>query len=308
LEGTVGSRRVAGTALAAMVLGGVSACGSTEQIDTQPQTSASAATTPASTIAAEKNAVARLQAWLADPEAGTLTYNTVQVTSGGAINVMSILAGAFDPTSGQATINGSVETLGSGSTTQGPSSAIEYGGKVYTSIPTSLQTGDRLGKLWEATPVRTAWGSGAQRSGWWTALDSVKQVATDGVISLGGTTVDMFSETVDLATTKGIPKALLDSAPLKQAATSNVEVDVYTALGSGDLIRVTYKFGLAVQIDAAAIGKSTAGYEVDMSGFDSATASPSPSPSPTGTGTVEPDPSTVAKDAGDVDLAALLPF
>jgi hypothetical protein len=310
MEGTVVWRRVTGAAFAALLLGGVSACGTTEQIDTEPSTSASTATTPASTIAAEKNAVVRLQAWLAAPEVGTLTYNTVQVTSGGSINVMSILSGAFDPESGQATLTGSVETLGSGSTTQGQSSAVEYGGKVYTSIPTSLQTGERAGKLWEAAPVRTAWGSGAKHSGWWTALDSVKQVEADGVVSLGGTTVDLFSAFITLSTTKGVPTALLDSDPIKKADTEKVEVDVYTVPGSGDLVRVTYKFGLPVEIDAQAKGESTAGYEVDMSGFDNstATASASPSPSPTGTATVEPEASTVAKTTGDIDLAALLPF
>ena len=301
-------RRATGAALAALLVGGISACGSTEQIDTQPQTSASTATTPAATVAAEKNAVVQLQDWLAEPVAGTLTYNDIEVTSGGAINVMTILSGGFQPSDGQATLSGSVETLGSGSTTQGQSSALEYGGKVYTSIPTSLQTGERVGKLWEAAPVHSIWGTGAEHSGWWTALDSVKHVDTDGVVSLAGTTVDMFTAIVDLSTVKGIPKALLDSDPIKKSGTGKVEVDLYLTPGSGELIRVTYKFGLPVEIDAAATSKSTAGYQVDMSGFDNSTASASPSPSPTGTATAQPDAATVAKDTGNVDLAALLPF
>jgi len=306
MEGTVVWRRATGAALAALILGGVSACGTTEQIDTQPQSSASTATTAASTVAAEKNAVVRLQGWLAAPQVGMLTYNSVEVNSGGAINVMTILSGPFDPSSYQATLTGSIETLGSGSTTQGASGAIEYGGKVYTTIPSSLQTGDRLGKKWEAAPVRTAWGSGAKHSGWWTALDSVKQMQTDGVTSLAGTTVDMFSAVVDLSTVKGIPKALLQSDPIKIAGTTKIEVDVYTELGSGNLVRVTYKFGLPVQIDVSATAKSTAGYQIDMSGFSNPSASASPSPS--STGSVEPDASTVAKDTGDTELAALLPF
>jgi hypothetical protein len=308
MEGTVVWRRVTGAALAAALLGGVSACGSTEQFDTQPQTSASTATTSASTIAAEKNAVAQLQAWLADPVAGTLTYNAVEVTSGGAINVMTILSGGFDPGSGQSTLAGSIETLGSGSTTQGQSSAVEFGGKVYTSIPTALQTGERAGKLWEASPVHTIWGTAATHSGWWTALDSVKAVDTDGVVSLAGTTVDMFSVIVDLSTVKGVPKALLGSDPIKKAGTTKVEVDLYTTLGSGSLVRVTYKFGLPVEIDAAATSKSTAGYQVDMSGFDNSTASASPSPSPTGSATAQPDSASTAEGSGNADLAALLPF
>ena len=300
-------RRVLGAALAALVLGGAAACGTTEQVYTSPQPSASSsATTSSVTAAAEKNAVLQLQDWLAEPQTGTLTYNTVQVTSGGAINVMSILSGPFDPGDGQATLTGTIETLGSGSTTQGSSSALEYGGKVYTSIPATLQTGDRVGKLWEAAPVGSTWGTGAKFSGWRTMLSSVKQVQADGAASLGGVTVDMFSAFPDLSTVKGVPKALLASDPIKKAGTTKVEVDVYTAMGSGALVRVTYRLGLPVQIDAAATAKSSAGYEVDMSGFGQATASATPTP--TGTATSTPDAATLAKETGDVDLAALLPF
>jgi hypothetical protein len=60
-----------------------------------------------------------------------------------------------------------------------------------------------------------------------------------------------------------------------------------------------------VQIDAAATAKSSAGFQVDMSGFASATATPTATPQATPT---VPDPTTVAAGTGDVDLAALLPF
>lgn len=302
-------RRVLGAALAALILGGTAACGTTQQVFTSPQASASTkASTSAATAAAEKNAVVQLQGWLADPLPGTLTYNEIQVTSGGTINVMTILSGPFDPNEGTATLNGSIETLGAGSTTQGASSALEYNQKAYTSIPAKLQTGGYTGKLWESAAVRSTWPSGARLSGWWTALNSVKQVQADGVTSLDGVAVDMFSAFIDLSTVKGIPKTLLDSGPFGQTGTTKVEVDVYTAMGSGDLVRVTYKFGLPVQIDAAATAKSSAGYEVDMSGFSVASASPSPTPTPTGTASVPPDPTTVAAGTGDTDLAALLPF
>jgi hypothetical protein len=299
MEGTVvtAGRGARGAALAALVLGGVSACGSTEQIDTLPQSSASTATTSASTVAAEKNAVDQLQGWLADPLSGTLTYNTVQVTGGsgsGAIDMMTILSGPFDPNEGQATLAGTVETLDSGSTTEGQSSAIEYGGQVYTSIPAALQTGADAGKLWNVAAVHTYWTAGSRYSGWWTALNSVRQVQSDGVISLGPTTADMFSADVDLSTVVGIPKTLLASGPFEKAGTTKVEVDIYTAMGSQNLVRVTVKFGLPVQIDATASPTSSAGYEVDLAGFS--TASP------------QPVPSVVATGDGDLDLAALLPF
>jgi hypothetical protein len=297
---------VLGAALAALILGGTAACGTTMQVFTAPEVTASAKATATSAAAtAEKNAIYQLQGWLADPQPGTLTYNTIQVTSGGSINVMTILSGPFDP-AGTATLTGTIETLGPGSTTQGASSALEYSKQVYTSIPTTLQTGVRLGKQWEAAPVRSTWASGAKLSSWWTALNSVKQVQSDGVASLDGATVDMFSAFLDLSTVKGIPATLLDSAAVKKAGTTKVEVDVYTAMGSGKLVRVTYKFGLPVAIDALASGKSSAGYEVDMSAFTNATASASPTP--TGTASVPPDSSTVASGTGDTDLAALLPF
>jgi hypothetical protein len=309
MEGTVVWRRARGTALAALVLGGTCACGSTEQIDTSPQSSASTATTSASTVAAEKNAVNQLQGWLADPPSGTLTYNTVQVTGGsggGSIDMMKILSGPFDPGSGQATLTGTVETLDSGSTAQGQSSAVEYARHVYTSIPAAQQTGAGAGKLWNVAAVHTYWAAGSRYSGWWTALDAVKQVQSDGVLSLGGVTADMFSTDVDLSAVTGIPKLLLDSDPFTQAGTTRVEVDIYTAMGSGNLVRVTYKFGLPVQIDATASATSSAGYEVDLSGFGSATATATPTP--TSTASPQPAPSTIASGNGDADLAALLPF
>jgi hypothetical protein len=300
---------VIGAALAAAILGGTAACGTTEQVFTSPQVSAtSKPSTSAATAAAEKNAVVQLQGWLADPQPGMLTYNTIQVTDADAapINTMTILSWPFDPNSGTATLNGSIDTLGSGSTTQGASSALEYDGKAYTSIAAAQQTGDLLGKSWKLAPVRATWGSGVNLSGWWTALNSVKQVQAVGVTSLEGATVDMFSAFVDLSAVKGIPKTLLDSDAIEKAGGGRVEVDVYTAMGSGDLVRVTYKFGLPVQIDAAATAGSAAGYEVDMSGFSDVGASPSPTP--TGTASVPPDAATVASGTGDTDLAALLPF
>jgi hypothetical protein len=305
MEGKVACGRAAAAVVGALVLAAAAGCATTEQMNSSPQSSASTATANASLKAAEANAVTQLQAWLADPQAGTLDYNTVQVTGGGTLNVMSILTGTFDPTLGQASLTGSVQTLGSGATAGGKSSAIETDGKAYTTLPQSLQTGDRVGKLWQTAPVQATWDKNAAHSGWWTALDSVHSLTADGVTSLDGTTVDLYSATVDLAAVKGVPKTLLESDPVKKAGTSRIEVDVYTQMGSGVLVRVTYKLGLPVQIDAAATSASSAGYQVDMSGFaqQDATGSPTASSQPTA-----PEPTTVATEAGDVDLAALLPF
>ena len=297
-----GARAVA---TAAGVLLAVSGCATTEQISTAPTSSASSATTPAAVMQAEATAVAQLQAWLADPQAGNLTYNAVQVTADGSLNVMSILSGPFDPATGQTQLTGSVKTLGSGSSTQGTSTALESRGTVYTTIPQVLQTGSAAGVQWNAANVTDTWGKDAPHSGWWTVLNAVQSVTSDGITSLDGTTVYMYSDTLDLTQIKGIPKQLLDSDPVRKAGVTKVEVDVYLLAGTGTLERVTYKLGLPVQIDAAATAKSSAGFQVDMSGFASATATPSPTPQPTQT---MPGPGTVAKQTGDVDLAALLPF
>lgn len=300
--------RVAGAALAGVLaLAALAGCATTEQMNATPTSSASTHTASASTKAAEKNALTRLKAWLAAPRAGALTYNTVQVTGGGTTNVMSILSGTFDPDLGQATLDGSVQTLGSGDTTQGKSSAVEIGGEVYTSIPQAIQTGDRAGKAWESAPVHDTWAKDAVHSGWWTALNAVRAVTADGVTSLGGTTVDMYSATVDLAAVKGIPKALLDSVPVQKSGTTKIEVDLYTVMGSGLLERVTYKLGLPVQIDAAATTRASAGYQVDMSGFAQTGASAGATPT-AGARPTAPDPAVVATETGDTDLAALLPF
>jgi hypothetical protein len=308
-ECTVACGRAAGAAVgAALLLTAAAGCATTEQMNTAPQSSASTSTASASTKAAEKAAVEKLQTYLEDPQAGILNYNTVQVTGGGTLNVMSILSGTFDPDLGQAALTGAVQTLGTGSTTPGKSSAVETDGTVYTTLPQSLQTGDRVGKLWQSAPVGATWAKDAVHSGWWTALDSVRSVTAEGVTSLEGTTVDLYSDTVDLATIKGIPKSLLDSDPVKKAGTTKVEVDVYTMMGSGVLVRVTYKLGLPVQIDASATSHSSAGYQVDMesmTGFETAGATPTGTPS---AGPTAPVPTTVASGAGDVDLAALLPF
>jgi len=314
--------RAAGTAvLAALVLAAGAGCATTEQMNTVPQSSASSTSSASAKLkAAERAAVAELKAWLADPQPGTLNYNTVQTqpatTGDGTVNTMSILSGGFTPDLGEASLTGSVQTLGSGATTHGESSAIETDGLAYTTVPESEQSatpqsGTDEAPSWKSAFVHAAWGEDAVHSGWWTALESVQSVTADGVTSLDGITVDMYSATVDLAAVKGIPKALLDSHPVQKAGTTKVEVDVYTQMGSGALVRVTYKLGLPVQIDAAATAASSAGYQVDMSGFalKGATGSATVSPEPTA-----PDPATVVAPAtvtaqtGDADLAALLPF
>lgn len=301
----VGGRLTGVVVGTAAVLFAATACATTEQVSTAPTSSASTATTSASVKQAEAGAVAQLQAWLSDPQAGELTYNAVQVAAGGSLNVMSILSGPFNPALGDAQLTGSVQTLGSGSSSQGTSTAVESDGTVYTSIPTTMQTGSALGMQWNSATVGDTWTKGAPHSGWWTVLDAVQSLTSEGIASLDGINVYLYVDTLDLTQIKGLPPQLLDSDPVRKAGVTKVEVDVYLLAGTGALQRVTYKLGLPVQIDAAATSKSSAGFQVDMSGFANATATAAPTPQATPTA---PDPATVAKGAGDVDLAALLPF
>ena len=301
-----GARVTRAVLIAGAVLLSASACATTEQVSTAPTSSASTATTSASVKQAEAGAVAQLQSWLINPQAGNLTYNAVQVTAGGSLNVMSILSGPFDPALGEAQLTGSVQTLGSGSSSQGgTSTALETGGRVYTSIPQAMQTGSALGLQWNSATVGGTWGKDALHSGWWSVLDAVQSVTSEGITSLDGTNVYLYVDTLDLDQVQGLPKQLLDSDPVRKAGVSKVEVDIYLQASTGALQRITYKLGLPVQIDAAATAKSSAGFQVDMSGFTSATATPTPTPSATAT---VPDPTTVAAGTGDADLAALLPF
>ena len=292
----------------------VSACGTIVPIGTSPTaTPTSTASVSAQIQADQRKAEAQLQDWLWNPRPGTLTYNTIQVTVGD-VNVMSILTGPFDPTgtaedpTGSAALTGTIATL-SGTTTVAKTAAIQTGGKVYTAIPTAMQIGDKLGKLWVASSVGATWTKNAVHSGWWQVLYQADALKADGSTSLGSggnaVNVNVYSENLDLTKLKNIPKALLESAALGKAGTSTVEVDVYIDAGTNKLARVTYKFGMPVRIDAPATAGSTAGYEVDLSGLEDAGASPSPSPIAS---SAAPDPANVAAGPGDEDLAALLPF
>ena len=302
------SRRVRAAAIAAaaaLVAATAAGCGNTVPMgaSTQSPTTSVSASTPAAILTAEHNAEAQLQDWVWNPQGGMMTYNTIQVTSGN-VNVMTILTGSFDP-SGTAALTGSIETLGSGSTVTGTASAIETDSLVYTTIPTALQTADRADKQWESSRVDATWEGDAEHSGWWQLLYQTRDLKAQGATGLGGTSVDVFTEVLDLSKLSDIPKSLLDSEALRKAGTTKVEVDVYTVSGSGKLARVTYKLGLPVAIDASATTLSTAGYEVDLSGLEDATATPSATPAPSAS---TPDPTTVASGTGDQDLAALLPF
>lgn len=293
-------------AAAGLVLAAAAGCGTTVPMGaaTQSPTASISASVPAATRTAELNAEAQLQQWLLDPHGGMMTYNTIQVTSGGTVNVMTMLNGPFDP-SGAADLTGSVETLGSGSTTTDNASAIERDAQVYTSIPAELQTGDQAGKGWNSTQVDSTWQGDAVHSGWWQMLYQAQDLKLNGIAGLGGSSVDVFTEVLDLSKLQDVPSSLLDSEALRKAGTTKVEVDVETLTGSGKLAKLVYKIGLPTAIDISATATSTAGYEVDLANLQDVSPTPTATASPTASA---PAPETVADGAGDQDLAAMLLF
>lgn len=297
---------LAAAAAAGLIMAAAAGCGTTVPMGapTQSPTASTSASVPAATRAAELNAETQLQQWLLDPHGGTMTYNTIQVTSGGSVNVMTMLNGPFDP-SGAASLTGTIETLGSGSTTTDDASAVEHDARLYTSIPAELQTDAQAGKGWNSTPVDATWQGDAVHSGWWQVLYQAQDLKLDGVTGLGGASVEVFTEVLDLSKLQDVPSSLLDSEALRKAGTTKVEVDVETLTGSGKLAKLTYKLGLPTAIDIPATATSTAGYQVNLSNLEEVSPTPTATVSPPAG---PPAPETVADGAGDVDLAAMLLF
>jgi hypothetical protein len=91
------------------------------------------------------------------------------------------------------------------------------------------------------------------------------------------------------------------SVIVQKAGTTAVTIDLYPDLGTGSLVRLTYRLGLTVSVDATPTAKSTAGYEVDLSGFGTPAK-------PTAPPVTAPDPSLVETLDGSGDLCQLLLF
>lgn len=136
---------------------------------------------------------------------------------------------------------------------------------------------------------------------WWKAFQALDSVTIDGPSEVNTKSAIEFTGTVDLASIPGVPQALLHSPVVQEAGTTVASIDLYTDLVTKALVRVTYRIGLDVSVDATVTPTSSAGYEVDLSSFGQA---PTPTPSPTVT---VPDPGDVAT-GGDDDLCYLLPF
>ena len=282
--------------VAALLLGALlSSC---TDAPTKPGTSPSSSPSTNSVETGQRNAIKALDAWLAHPDAGTMTIDSV-VTDVHAETVTSqLLTGPVDIATGDGSLSGKQTLLSNDHTSQQPVEAIEADGRLYTSIP-SKEASAYPSRSWFVSPLIAAMPTGSAHSVWWEALKALPDVHIDGPSEVGGTSATEYTGTVNVALLQGVGQLVSGSTVFKQAGTTQVAVDVYTDLGSGKLLRVTYRLGLPVSIDASPTSKSTAGYEVDVQAASTATPSPTPSVAPA---------AHLVVSGGSDDLSQLLLF
>lgn len=264
-------------------------------------TEPAAKTSPADTAAAaEAKAVEALRIWLSDPKAGTLTISSVETDSAKKIAASRQLTGRFDPMLAAASLTGTLNVLGGSSAVQDPMDMIVVGDKLYSSIPSKEQ---HLypGRKWFVDDLSTARAAGSTHSIWWLALGALDKVHVDGASEVDTKSAVEYTGTVDLAKIPAVASQLPQSMIVQKAGATKVFIDIYTDLGTGALVRLTYRLGLQVSVDATPTGTSTAGYEVDFSGF-STPVKPSPTP------VVAPEARLVAAHPGSSDLCQLMLF
>ncbi len=250
--------------------------------------------------AAEAKAVEALRTWLAAPKAGMLTMSSVETDSAKKIATSRQLTGRFDPTLGTASLTGTLNVLGSSTAVQDPMNVLVVDGKLYSSIPTK----DKHlypGRTWLVDDLSTARAAGSTHSIWWLALGAMDKVHVDGASEVDTKSAVEYTGTVDLAKIPAVADQLPKSVIVQDAGTTKVSIDLYTDLGTGALVRLTYRLGLQVSVDATPTGHSTAGYEVDFGGFSTPVKS---SPTPV----TAPGARLVATRSGNGDLCQLMLF
>lgn len=251
-----------------------------------------------STAAQEAAAIKVLRAWLAHPLPGSLTVSGVDTNAANKMLVSRRLLGTCDLTAGTASLTGTRTSLTATSTNESPQSALMMGGQVFTSIDAD-QSALYPGRKWLVHDLAAARADGSVHSVWWVALSTLDSVHVDGPSEIDGKSSIEYTGTVDLAKAASTAKIAAASDIFRKAGTSKVSIDIYTDLGTGDLVSLTYRLGLKVSVDAVATGSSTAGYEVDLGSFGGPTTSPSP--------VTVPGVRLVARGGSD-DLYRLLPF
>jgi hypothetical protein len=296
---TMGKRVIAAAAAVLLGCGLLSSCHS-GTTGTRATTAAAQASDTAAAAAGAK-AVDALRTWLAAPLTGTLTISSVEANAAHKTEVSQQLTGTTDLFTGTASLTGTLNVLGGGSgTVQDPLNVIEKSGKLYSSIPTS-ELHSYPGRKWFVNDLASARAAGSTHSVWWSALGALTNVHVDGPSEVDGKSAVEYTGTVDLAKVPAAAAQVGKSAIFAKAGTTAVSIDLYTDLGSGSLVRLTYRLGLQVSVDSTPTAKSTAGYEVDLTGFGTpaeTTASP----------VIAPAASLVETRSGSGDLCQLLLF
>ena len=247
----------------------------------------------------EAKAVEALRTWLSAPQPGTLTISSVDVSSPHGAEVSKQLSGMLDPADGTAALVGTKSVLTGTSTIQTPLRAVMADDQLYMVGPTAHPT-NSPGPKWTQEDLSTVRPATSSHSVWWTLLENLENVRLDGASEVDSKTAIEFTGTVDASTIPSLAPLLAKSTVFQKAGTTKVSIDIYTDLGSGSLVRLTYRLGLQVSVDATPTAKSTAGYEVDLAGL----GSPTPSASPSASTPALPD---VTRD-GSGDICQLILF
>jgi hypothetical protein len=297
---TMGKRAVATTVAVLLSCALLSSCHSAPAATTHTTEPAAKSSETDTAGAAEARAVEALRTWLAAPKSGALTVSSVETDSAKKISASRQLTGRLDPTPGTASLTGTLNVLGSSSVVQDPMDVIVVAGKLYSSIPTKEQ---HLypGRRWFVDDLSTVRAAGSTHSIWWLALGALDKVHVDGASEVDTKSAVEYTGTVDLAKIPAVADQLPKSLIVQKAGTTKVSIDLYTDLGTGALVRLTYRLGLQVSVDATPTGRSTAGYEVDFSGF-STPVKPTPTP------IVAPAAHLVEARSGSSDLCQLMLF
>lgn len=293
----MGKRAIAAAAAVLLSCGLVSSCHSGA---TGPHATEPAAQSSDTAAASEARAVQALRTWLADPRSGTLSISSVEANASDKSVVSRQLTGRLDPLAGTASLTGTLNVLGGSSTVQDPLNVIEKDGELYSSIPTSEQS-TYPGRKWFVNDLASARATGSTHSVWWIALQTLSKVHVDGASEVDGKSATEYTGTVDLAKIPAAAAQAGKSAILQKAGTTKVSIDLYTDLGTGALVRLTYRLGLQVSVDATPTAQSSAGYEVDVSSFGTPVK-------PTASPIVAPAASLVVTGDGSGDLCQLLLF
>jgi hypothetical protein len=274
----MGKRVTAGTA--ALLLGGalLSSLASCNGRAAGPQPSEPAAQASDTSAADEARAVEALRTWLGEPQPGTLTISSVDVSSPKDTEISKQLSGTLDPATGTAALVGTKTVLTGSSTNQTPLRAVMTADQLYTTSAVG-HTPSSPKPTWTQQDLTLVKPATSPHSMWWTVLQDLEKVRLDGASEVDSKSATEFTGTVDAAQIPSLAKLVSTSMVFKKAGTTKVSIDLYTDLGTGALVRLTYRLGLQLSVDATPTATSTAGYEVDLTGLGSPTVSASPSAS-----------------------------